>query len=515
MEAPGDSSSDTDPRQQAALNFKAFLLKSSTKTNQNLYDHLARVLTKVMDERPPNAVDVFEDISLQVKANQLQDNQSTLRSIPENNAAFALAQEQKALFIRGAGDEQEEGMAETPLPNLVEQSFFFDQAEVGLGREETQRIFLALKQLVDTQHLQRCRFWGKILGREANYIVAEVECRDEEEEQAEETQKDEEEEEARDEDENDLLPKSTYKPPPSVPMEARSSGTNKFSYFVCREPGLPWVRLPDVTPAQIVVARQIRKLFTGHLDAPIITYPPFPGNEANYLRAQIARISAGTQVSPLGFYVFEEEEEEEAEEGARDNFIENPEFEGIPVPDMVESLSTWVHHVQHINKQGRCVWVRISEKTEEELDDEAEGEEREEEPDEPEPEVGPPLLTPLSEDAVVNNTPPWSTRISSNLIPEYAIAYVRSNLWPGAYAYASGKNFENIYIGWGLKYLGEPYTPPMPPTPQQEYPSEPEITEVLDPSVEEEQALKAAPEDQQLSEEENEGQEEEEEEEDD
>ena len=33
----------------------------------------------------------------------------------------------------------------------------------------------------------------------------------------------------------------------------------------------------------------------------------------NYLRAQIARISAGAQISPAGFFMFEEEEEEEDE----------------------------------------------------------------------------------------------------------------------------------------------------------------------------------------------------------
>lgn len=36
----------------------------------------------------------------------------------------------------------------------------------------------------------------------------------------------------------------------------------------------------------------------------------------------------------------------------------------------------------------------------------------------------------------------------------------------------------------------------MPPQPQSEYPSGPEITEALDPTVEEEQALKAALEEQ-------------------
>lgn len=122
---------------------------------------------------------------------------------------------------------------------------------------------------------------------------------------------------------------------------------------MCREPGLPWVCLPDVTPAQITVARQIRKLFTGHLDTPIVSYPPFPGNEANYLRTQIARISAGTQVSPLDFYQFSEEEEEEEEEGVRDSIEENPDFEGISVRELAVSLSPWVHHIQHILVQVR------------------------------------------------------------------------------------------------------------------------------------------------------------------
>lgn len=45
------------------------------------------------------------------------------------------------------------------------------------------------------------------------------------------------------------------------------------------------------------------------------------------------------------------------------------------------------------------MWVNLAEKSDNVLDEDAEEEEKEEEPDEPEPEVGPPLLTPLSEDA--------------------------------------------------------------------------------------------------------------------
>ena len=89
---------------------------------------------------------------------------------------------------KGEGDEGEveaEEDVETPLPNLMELSFFFEQAGVGLNREEVIRIWLALKNLVDTHPLQHVRFWGKVLGTEQNYIVAEVEYREGEEEEEE------------------------------------------------------------------------------------------------------------------------------------------------------------------------------------------------------------------------------------------------------------------------------------------------------------------------------------------
>ncbi|KAM4628680.1 radial spoke head protein 4 homolog A isoform 2-T2 [Polymixia lowei] len=407
METQDANQGVDNQRQQAAASFKAFMLKNSTKSNLNLYDHLARLLTKVMDERPQNVVDVIEDMSRGVKRGLLQDNQSTLRDMPLTPAAQHLADQQRLLFSRVEEVDQEEELVETPLPNVSEIGYYMEQAGVGLGREEMQRIFLALKQLVESQPLQRCRLWGKILGTKSNYVVAEAEYREGEEEE-EQTPEDEERETRDDYEENEVveeidpLPRSTYKSPPVVPKEANRTGVNKFGYYVCKEPGLPWVKLPLVSPAQINAARQIRKFFTGQLDAPIVSYPSFPGNEANYLRAQIARISAGTQVSPLGFYQFGEEEGDEEDEAPRDSYERNPDFEGIPVPEMAESLSNWVHHVQHILQQGRCTWVNLAAKPEDEFDEEGDAEEKEEEPDEPEPEKystplrGVPRCRPLS-----------------------------------------------------------------------------------------------------------------------
>lgn len=119
--------------------------------------------------------------------------------------------------------------------------------------------------------------------------------------------------------------------------------------------------------------------------------------------------------------------------------------------------------------KGRCTWVNVAVKQSESWnEDENEELEEEREEPEPEPEVGPPLLTPLSQDAgspprLVNstdfrlqlptppaftahdplleifNTPPWTLKLSSSLTPDHAVAVIRSNIWPGAHAYACGK----------------------------------------------------------------------------
>ncbi|XP_009883829.1 PREDICTED: LOW QUALITY PROTEIN: radial spoke head protein 6 homolog A-like [Charadrius vociferus] len=481
-----DQIPDANSRMLAIQNAKAYLLKSSTTSGLNLYDHLANMLTKILDEQPTNAVDVIENISKDVKWAQFQKKMDTLRDECEILPAFEAAEKRKALFHKAneEGDEElEEEIGETPLPNVMETAFYFEQAGIGLSKDESYHIFLALKKLISVQPIQTCRFWGKILGLEMNYIIAEVQYHEGEEEEEEEVTEEEGkgvgevEDEEEEKEKEDEPPKSTYKPPPVIPKEENGTGANKYVYFVCNEPGKPWVKLPPVTPAQIVCARKIKKFFTGRLDAPVVSFPPFPGNEANYLRAQIARISASA----------------------------------FSVAEMVDSPSTWVHHVQSILKQGRCVWFNPFQKSEEENEEEEKTEELDELQQELQQEIGPPLLTPLSEDEGIQNIPAWTAQPSTNLIPQYAVAVLQSNRWPGAFAFASGRKFDNIYFGWGHKYSPENHTPALPPPVQAEYPSGPEITETRDPTLEEELAFKAAREEALAAAEEEEEEEEEEE----
>ena len=99
-----------------------------------------------------------------------------------------------------------------------------------------------------------------------------------------------------------------------------------------------------ITSGTVRVLVYCKKLYQSSVD--LVTY-------LKIFRAQIARISAGTHISPLGYYQFDEDDEgEEDDEEGKTDFVENEEFEGIPVRDLADpSLANWVHHVLHILPQ--------------------------------------------------------------------------------------------------------------------------------------------------------------------
>ncbi|KAF5283948.1 hypothetical protein FQA39_LY17189 [Lamprigera yunnana] len=510
------------------ISAKMFLQQCSSLSGDNLYDHLTDVLNKILAERPENVIDFFEEYSRKVKEKRFKPLNNHLEEVYVAPRKYTLAQKVVLLFkyqhenlpILSPEDEELVDMSKVDMLRL---SYFFEQAGLGLPRTEMFSILLSLKKLIRTEPIKSIRFWGKILGSHKNYYVMETELKEDEltrrNELVDQQIKVEEikaivEEEIQGEDKNEkvfwrelpAVPTLLYEEPLEPPPELCGAGVNKKVYYVCNELGDEWNQLPDVTPKQIRVARQIKKSFTGLLNQEVITYPHFPGTERNYLRAQIARISAGSQISPLGFFTFKtfegadneeegegENETENAEEyEGKTNYTENKKYEPLLLRDLLDkSMAFWVHHTLYILPQGRTAWwnpklvAQNEESGDEELDEEESltkahiGDE---------PETGPPLLTPLSEDASLEAVPPWSVRLSSNLVPEYALIVVRSNLWPGAYCFSTqGKMFENIYIGYGHKYMAHNFTPTPLSYVQQDYALGPEIMEMTDPTGAEEQ----------------------------
>lgn len=106
---------------------------------------------------------------------------------------------------------------------------------------------------------------------------------------------------------------------------------------------------------------------------------------------------------------------------------------------------------------------------------------------------------------IIGSEPAWSVGLSSTLVPEHTLVYVRSNRWPGfptdidqkskqrslylgAFTLADRHHFENIYIGWGMKNFLENHSVDMIDTfPTNEYAFE--ILELDDPTIDEENEL--------------------------
>ncbi|CAH8502209.1 unnamed protein product [Heterobilharzia americana] len=509
------------PNKYAFLNAKCLLQRCSFG-DYNIYDHLVHIVRTILRENQADSLIELENLSRKLKRYECSADVTLMKNAKEKSSELDLALLHKPFFSFNPRDTSRQAN----LPNLPKLFFALEQAGIGLPQEEVISLLLSLRLFLKNTPSNTIRFWGKYFGTSKSYYVLEVEELEPvskllETPKVHSTLRDDENTVRSDAElserlavlDLDPLPKSEWKIQPPVPPEESGKGTNRKAYYVCNTLGGKWVRLPDVTPEQIVTCRMIRYFCTGDLEAEVNTNPTFPGVEKNFLRAQIARISGSTMISPINYYQFNEDEEEEVEEDAlRENFIENSEYEPMTIYDLTDtSLANWVHHTAYILPQGRTVWFNTTAKSSDDLEDEM-SEDEEEEPDELEPETGPPLLTPLSEDAEIGSIPPWSTRITSQLVPHYAFAVLSSNVWPGAHALAQGKYFENIYIGWGLKYTGMNFNPQLMPKPFEEFPSGLEITEVDDPTPEEEAAWRAAQAEAALRQAE-EGQEEEEEEE--
>lgn len=123
---------------------------------------------------------------------------------------------------------------------------------------------------------------------------------------------------------------------------------------------MDWIQLPEARPEHCQVARVIKHVFTGNLNATIDTCPPFPGKERHLLRAQLARITHGTELCPKGMYEMDEET------GAERLAEEGPDTGTTALTDLVN----WAHRYPALLNAGRCSHVAPEGLAEEALEEE-------------------------------------------------------------------------------------------------------------------------------------------------
>lgn len=425
--------------------------------------------------------------------------------------------------VEGEEDPEDFAMQGT-LSDVQKEQLHFNAVGVGLTPEESFRVVVGLKALMQGEPLASASLWGVIHGSRQDYYIAETKldpARVPEEEEEEGGEGEEEEEGRSMEAVAHVFFQFAAKRHRAVPPEEPGTGLNEFIYYAAStlDP-TKWTRLPDVNPAQIRVARMLRNGFTGDLEATVWSHPRFPGVEKHYLRAQIARITCTCKIAPKDIYttegaVPEEDDDDEDEDGnPKPPPTTVPAYSAIPplipqeVPDDDDTEAIqpvqvwfsgypddellqgkyWVHIAPTLLREGRTTLAPPhaadgggdgDEGLELDLDEGAE-------PDEPVDniEMITPFLSDLSKDAPLSfpghsraQFHAWTFRKAYQHESSKRSIYVaRSLLWPGALTYAMtergvpGATFRMMYVGSGLKCLqGIHYCPMLPPKPMLEY----------------------------------------------
>ncbi|GBG32879.1 Radial spoke head protein 6-like A [Hondaea fermentalgiana] len=409
---------------------KAFLLKD--QDGSNLFDHVADVLLKVISERPENALQVFEQLSASVKAGKLSGGVANEATQAQRELIMAHSKQLSKLYRDpeapeavedDEGDEAKEAPEpEEPLPapradvliDMDKEFAAWRAAGVHMAPQDSFKLQMSLARLAGADDsIQTLRLWGKLLGREGDYFVAEGTGG-----AAEEGDEDEE------------------------GVEPAEPEANKHTYWVCSYPGGPWTRLGSLRPEAVLCARQIKRFLTGNLDASVLGYPAFPGTERAYVRAIIALINEECAIAPKGYFAV-------SEDGDAVDVAE--EFTMPAVADLLDA-SAWEAYGPAFSSLGRVRPVET---------EDAEGNT-----------VSQPEGWELQwvRDALAEK---WTARAYPRTLPDlkHAHAVLRSEAWPGAFAIASAASgaWSNVYVGYGFARADTLYTPPMPPALQKEY----------------------------------------------
>lgn len=210
---------------------------------------------------------------------------------------------------------------------------------------------------------------------------------------------------------------------------------------------------------------------TGDLNACIDSNPPFPGKERHFLRAQLARIFAATQIAPKGLYEMDEET----------NKMKMAEEFSVPSTEELNNLEAWGNTQASINNGGKTVHIAP-----EGMDDEAK-EAWVAEMSEKDPAVD--RFRALNEHTpmtglefswvkkVVGDQQQYNQTGGKEGTVTYAVNLLKSLRWPGAITVQKGGKFCSIYVGYGIKAGDASMNPTEPPEVQRDPEDQEEMPE--------------------------------------
>ncbi|CAF1668018.1 unnamed protein product, partial [Adineta ricciae] len=373
-----------------------------TLLNNDIYDQVVQILRHHLLYRPNQPYKLVEEF---YRTNMTDETET-----------FLDVKKQLAIL---SNPSIVENNTEEILRNMLEIDNFLKIIGVGLNMErEIYWIWISMKMLViNNPNIQKLRFWGKIFGTQNDYYIVEADFHFFDEIDSNDAEFITYQNMFSAEEETNMITNKT------IPPELAGEGVNEKIIYVSTGIDQPFVQLPLVTPEQIELSRRIQRFFTGDLEATVLSPSGFPGVEKHLLRAQIQRVSAGTQIAPKDYFresVRDESEEEEEEESSNEEsnvrnmkLKINDDFKGHTIENLaLISGEHWVHCAPYLYAQGRNIYysqLAGSAKFERNIHS----------------------FSSLNDDIAIDEFhPAWSIGVTSTCVPNYTKVFVRSNRWP-------------------------------------------------------------------------------------
>ena len=398
--------------------------KGEIPKQYNYNQHFRELIKEICTCHKKDGYDNFENISIMVREKNTNLNFQFVKEDTKVKRSFQLTPlEEKILNDFSAKNQKKATLLNNYMDDVMAQAKLFEWGGVSFSDEEWYKIKMAMKKLLVKNDCEYIRFFGKIYGVKSDYYVIQA-----------------------------LLKRYPMKNPP-VHVESRGNeGINRYTFWVSNSILESWYELPDITPQQLVASRQFKYHFTGDLNSKVKAFRSFPGKEMHLLKCQIVRILHSSSIVPKGYLKASENFKDQLEGKVTefDEEYKSPSFEEMKSPEG----ESWIHEHAYIYPNGKVIDPSIETQvdrmrgiTEDEGYKVKEGE---------------------GENANEIDLKYWKVKVVGDQMVHnrangdpitHAVVLVKNTRWPGTLCVWKEEKFANIYVGFGIKAIGSPFTP--------------------------------------------------------
>ena len=401
---------------------------ATVKEKKRVYDnkeHLKELVKELVTLHKEDGYENFEEISMFVreKNTKLDTFQYKLPSKVVKKCFNHTPLEEKILTEFALKKKKQTKTVNNYMEDILQQSKLFEWGGISFSEEEWYKIRMAMKKILLDNDCEYLRFFGKIYGIKSDYYIIQG------------------------------LLKTYPMKNPQVHVESRGNeGINRYTFWVSNSILESWYELPDITHEQIVASRRFKYHLTGDLNAKVKSFVSFPGKEMHLLKCQIIRILHSSCIVPKGYYKISENFKEQLEGKVTeiDEEFKSPTFEEMKGPEG----ESWVHEHAYIYPSGKVIDPSVEAQV-----DRLKGINEDE---------GYKVKEGEGENVNEIDLKYWKVKVVGDQIMHnkangdpitHAVVLVKNMRWPGTLTVWKEEKFANIYVGYGIKAIGENYYP--------------------------------------------------------